>query len=54
MNIVQNPQLLCTEVRYKSVGRKCGPGLLSMSPVASRKIFGAQVYSSGVVSGLYI
>ena len=48
MNIVQNPQLFLTELRYKRqlCGESCGPGFISMSPV-SKKIFGAHVLLSG-------
>ena len=54
MNIVQNPQLFRTEVRYKrqECGESLGSGFHASSPV-SRKIFGAQLLY-GVVSGLYI
>ena len=39
-----NPQLVCTQLRYKSssVGSSCGPGLNSTSPARRQKIFGAQ------------
>ena len=43
MNTSQNPQLSCTEARYKrqECGKNCGPEFVSTSPFI-RKIFGAQ------------